>query len=362
MRNIKVNHAQLKRYAEKKLEAYGYRWELCDESQGNELVEPEPSDNGEIVVYTIRGCVEDIFNGGKVRITKDNPRRASVFDVIRIVCDAPNSRVTYQRLCTDHTEVVTKCYNHSFAGSGQRETPVADAEGIFYIINLLPGKRALQFRLHAMNHLVRFLAGDQSLHDELDANAAAQDALSNEHPMKMISELSATYPKSRKYIMKGTRMEGRHIQDYYKKCVAYLLQYTIDSNTYIKVGWTDDLKHRIDTHFSECPLFEVITIIEMDNAFRLEKAFKEKYAVYNQEVSIKGKVKIEFFVGVSAEEAEEGLAELYQELRWQNAQNKELELERMRMETQFEMTKLQLQHELEMKKLELAIAQANSQR
>ena len=283
-----------------------------------------------------------------------------MFDVIRIVCETNNPWIVYRRICTEYTEVCTKCKEHNFDGAGQRDTPVADAEGNFYIINLLPGKRAMQFRLHAMNHLVRFLTGDQSLHDELDANAAAQRALSQHHPMKMVSELADTFPKSRKYIMKGATMRDANIQDFYNKCVAYLLRYTIDGQVYIKVGWSDDIKKRIDSHYSDCPNFDILAIIEMDNAFRLEKAFKERYAMHNVEVTIKGKLKIEFFTGITAEEAEEGLNELYQDLRWQFSQNKEVELEKLRMEHEVETLRMKQQHELEMKKLELAMLQAKA--
>lgn len=347
-----VGHSMLKKLGEQKREAYGFKWELIDYDGMDE--------SHDVEVFTFRECVENIFNGQNVRVTTENPRRASVYDIIRVVMEAGNPHSVFQRLCADYVEVLSKCENFSFIGAGQRETPVADAEGIMYIINLLPGRRATQFRQHAMQLLVRFLAGDSSLHEEIDANARAQAILPENHPMQMMTEMVYSNPKSCKYIFKSPRMKGQFIDHYYGKAVVYLLVLTIDGKTYTKAGWSDDIRSRLDAHFKELGSYELYTIIAMDNAYRLEKAFKERFAPYNEEVVVGGRTRTELFSGPSVEEAEETLVELYHELRIQNASDKQMEFEKVKMENEMKMRLAEMQHQLEMKKLELAILQTQA--
>lgn len=351
-----VGHSLLKKYAERRQEAYGYRWEMV--YQDSVEVDNDAIPACDHNVFTFRECVEGIFNGGKVRVTDETPRRASVFDVIRVVTETPNPRVTFQRLCAEYTDIVTRCYNCQFHGERQRETPVADAEGLMYIIQLLPGRRAALFRMHAAQLLVRFLAGDQSLHDEIDANAEAQAALHTSHQMQMMTDVVYANPKSRKYIMKSSRMAGKHIHQFYNKPVVYLLGFESEGKNYVKVGWSDDIRSRMEAHFKDYPNFELYSIVSMDNAYRLEKAFKERFAAYNEEVAIGGKIKTELFTGLAIEDADEGLVELYHELRLQNASDKQIELERMKLEAQLRMA--EMQHAIEMKRLELEIEKARA--
>lgn len=79
---------------------------------------------------------------------------------------------------------VAKCDSILFPGAGQHPTPVADARGLLEIITLLPGKRAQEFRRTACDVLVRYLAGDHTLHAELDDNAERQESLPSDHPKR----------------------------------------------------------------------------------------------------------------------------------------------------------------------------------
>jgi hypothetical protein len=82
-----------------------------------------------------------------IRQTPDG--RFSVYDVIRF-CGKKGHKVVWQRLTAQYPEVVTKCYHFKFPGPGQRETPVADREGILYIIGLLPGVVGRSYRESAL--------------------------------------------------------------------------------------------------------------------------------------------------------------------------------------------------------------------
>jgi hypothetical protein len=78
--------------------------------------------------------------------------------------------------------VVDICVHLKFGGRRQRDTPVADAAGITTIIMLPPGHAAAVIRQAAASVLVRYLGGDTSLDDEIQANREVQSRLEPEHP------------------------------------------------------------------------------------------------------------------------------------------------------------------------------------
>jgi hypothetical protein len=57
-----------------------------------------------------------------IRVTPD--RKTSVFDFIRVVGGQKNPRITFDRLCETHPEVVRFCDNWKFPGVRQRDTPL----------------------------------------------------------------------------------------------------------------------------------------------------------------------------------------------------------------------------------------------
>ncbi len=340
-----VGHSLLKKFAERKQEAYGYKWELLHDDHDVD----DTSVNAENV-FTFRDCVENIFNGGKVRVSEDNPRRASVFDVIRIVVETTNPHASFSRLCTEYEEVLARTTIYKFPGTGQRETPVTDAEGILYIVNLLPGRRAALFRLHAVKLLVRFLAGDQSLIEDITANARSQSTLSENNPMQMFSEEVYAHPRSSKYVIRSPTMAGKFLSDFYYKPVVYLLTFEYNEKQYIKVGWSDDIKDRMDRHFRDLPGCNVYSIVTIDNAYRLEKAWKESFTAHNEDIEVNGKIKTELFIGITPETAESRLYDLWNEMQSSNKQNYELEI-----------TKLKYAHELALKDKEIELVRLQLQ-
>ena len=69
-----------------------------------------------------------------------------------------NPRDAWNRLAETHPEVVGKCDNLKFPGSGQRETPVAkDKEAAYYILGLLPGAVGRRYREHAAKVFAQFV-------------------------------------------------------------------------------------------------------------------------------------------------------------------------------------------------------------
>jgi hypothetical protein len=94
-----------------------------------------------------------ILSYGEIRVTNDG--RFSVFDTIRVVGGKKDPYNTWIRLCEGFPEVLTKCQDLKFPGRGQKETPVADTEGIFYIIGLLPGAAGHTYRETAAREMCR---------------------------------------------------------------------------------------------------------------------------------------------------------------------------------------------------------------
>ena len=64
------------------------------------------------------------FKGKKLRVTNENPKRVSVYDVISIVKNTSESRKVYKRLIIEYPEIVTNCHIYKFDGKGNLETPV----------------------------------------------------------------------------------------------------------------------------------------------------------------------------------------------------------------------------------------------
>lgn len=87
------------------------------------------------------------FDGTTIRVTEDG--RFSVFDVLvafGVADKKQNAQVVHNRVVASNPEVSTFCSNFKFPGRGQRETPVANEEGIYQILMLCPGKRGAEFR------------------------------------------------------------------------------------------------------------------------------------------------------------------------------------------------------------------------
>ncbi|GAQ93104.1 hypothetical protein KFL_013000020 [Klebsormidium nitens] len=134
----------------------------------------------------IRG--KGLGEGIKIRKTSETPPRVSVLDVIQSVTEVINPRQTWENIKSQNPEVVSVVYNLQFEGSGQRPTPVTCARGLVAIVNLLPGKRAAQFRLKCANVVVRYLGGDETLVGEIRRNREAQSQLPKEHPARVFGE------------------------------------------------------------------------------------------------------------------------------------------------------------------------------
>lgn len=363
-----VHSCTIKKYADGKLEGYGYRWERITKPTPNPKPTPKPNhDNNNVIeevpkdipdtsVFTFRGCVDAIFNGGQVRVTNEIPRRVSVIDLIRIIVgESACPKKVWQRMQDRDTDRLAGCHHiWQFPGAAQRETPVTDSAGMIMIIHLLPGARARQFRASAVDVLVRYLIGDPTLHDEIHDNAVIQQNLPAQHPLQMLSEEVYANPKSAKYVLYSPTVSNRQIGYFYDKSVVYIIVFEYNCKTYIKVGWSDNLRERLSDHFKELPPFKIYTVEIIDNAYRVEQMWKDNFGAYNEHLTINGKNQTELFTGVILQQAETSLQELCHEERLKSQNGRAYEMKKLEIEEK----KLDMAHELEMKRLELQIIQA----
>ena len=104
----------------------------------------------------------------------------SVRDIIMVVCGQNNDRAgkTWRNIDEDKKiELRQSLANFQFEGRGQSEQPVITLQGALKLIMWLPGTMAKDFRSQACDILTRYLAGDQSLHDEVNANAQSHQPI-----------------------------------------------------------------------------------------------------------------------------------------------------------------------------------------
>lgn len=105
----------------------------------------------------------------------------SVYDFMTVVCgykDAGNSaRKEFKRLTQDgsefQNEVAASCRYLKFPGSGQRDTPCMTIRALQRLLMILGGKVASKFRQEVEGTFTRVMAGDQSLIEVINANAAS---------------------------------------------------------------------------------------------------------------------------------------------------------------------------------------------
>ncbi len=121
----------------------------------------------------------------------DGVKFVSGVDLVRAATEntADYSAQVLRRLFESNPEVSASCTDLKFAGRGQRETPCFD--GCVLLVNLLPGRRAAEWRLKSADLLVRYLGGDESLVSEIRRNRDAQEALAEAapaHPARLFGE------------------------------------------------------------------------------------------------------------------------------------------------------------------------------
>jgi hypothetical protein len=322
-------------------------------------------------VFTFYEEVDEIFKGHKIRYTREQPVRVSVFDIIRTVTGTTNPHMTLARIQVQHAEVLSDFEHHQFAGSGERPTPVCTVNEVIELINLLPGVRAARFRQAGAKVLVRYLGGDETLIDEVRENAMRQEsaALQGGGHMSMFQLPDGlTGMNAACSIMLSPSMHDKTVADIRGPC-TYLILFDHNGSGALKFGWTKNLTNRVKEHFRTFPNMRIWCALDChfsECAEQTEHLFKGKMSAYLQTIQLQSRTgtsknHTEVLLNMTPERAESAMRNaldtVCHELSMHNPMvQTDMELQRQKMH--MEMRRAEMQHELEIKKLELAIVQA----
>ena len=120
---------------------------------------------------------EELCNGAFVRVASvHGVNHLSVRDIIMVVCQKNNNDAAevWRRLNDDHRSGLNGYLKfHQFPGRGQSIQPVITFNGAIHLIMILPGQVAREYRVKACAIIQRYLAGDETLVEEIRANAAS---------------------------------------------------------------------------------------------------------------------------------------------------------------------------------------------
>jgi hypothetical protein len=120
----------------------------------------------------------------------------SVYDFMSISCGKVGkvsyAKNTFSRLVQDGSEykneLDTICVYLKFSGTGQRETPCMTIRGLQRLLMILGGKVAADFRAIVEGTFTRVMAGDQSLIEVINANAASQEPVQQAYRAALAQE------------------------------------------------------------------------------------------------------------------------------------------------------------------------------
>lgn len=285
----------------------------------------------------------DNADGHKMRVTSGIPKRVSVFDLIAGMTGSKNPQLSFKRLADEHPEVRTLSSDFTFTGQGQRATPVCDVKGAVRIMLLLPGRAAARFRESTAHLLIRYLGGDETLVDEIRANAATQQTLPDQHPIRAFGE---AVDDMNRYRFASPNMIGKSLHDFKDSRVVYLIVFCVNGVIYIKFGKSESSLLRMETHLKDYPNAVIYCMMVANDIKRIEDEYKlrMKYKGKLTDLVINRQNCTEIIKELSPEEAEAQLQSIKTEI--DNSEHMRLELKRLDVETK------RLEAEIETKKLD----------
>ena len=158
---------------------------------------------------------------------KDGNQVFSLFDLGNIAgkrgCENQYGKNIFYRLMKDGSkfkdEVSSFCIYLKFPGSGQKESPCAGIRGLQRYLMLLGGKVAAEYREIIEGTFTRVMAGDQSLIEVINANAASQEpvqqayraALAQEPVAPVLDDFCLKRRREREDLMFDMEMAERQI-------------------------------------------------------------------------------------------------------------------------------------------------------
>jgi hypothetical protein len=154
-------------------------------------------------------------------LAPDGMQVFSVYDFMTIACGykskdtGASARKEFQRLTKDGSEyqgeVMASCHYLKFTGNGQRDTPCMTVRGLQRLLMILGGKVAAEFRAVVEGVFTRVMAGDQSLIQVINANAASDAPVHQIYRQALAQEPVTTAPDPTSLTRKR-RMEELEIE------------------------------------------------------------------------------------------------------------------------------------------------------
>ena len=144
---------------------------------------------------------DEIVPGATVRITTiDGIQYLSISDIIKHICakDFRGASKVWRNLSeAKKAEVWRNGTLFQFPGQGQSEQPVITFKGALKLVMFLSGDKAAFHRAAMVSILSRFYAGDDSLTDEIEANAVSASPVAEMARNALAAEGALENPKKR---------------------------------------------------------------------------------------------------------------------------------------------------------------------
>ena len=144
----------------------------------------------------------------------DNVQYMCARDVIMHVNGKNNKQASqvWDRLPEDKLEEVSSCRrNFKFPGQGQSEQPVLTFQGILKLVMWIGGENAKKYRTAMVKILTRYYAGDDSLTDEIEANAKSSSPIAQmaraSLAAEQVEERSLVELKRKREELENSKME-----------------------------------------------------------------------------------------------------------------------------------------------------------
>jgi len=144
---------------------------------------------------------DEIVPGATVRFTTiDGVQYLSIRDLLMHVNDKNPRRALeiWERMSPAlKEEVGVFCADYKFPGQGQQIQKVITFKGAIKLIMMLSGEKAALYRTTMVGILSRYYAGDDSLTDDIEANAASTSPIAEMARNALASEGAVGNPKKR---------------------------------------------------------------------------------------------------------------------------------------------------------------------
>ena len=184
---------------------------------------------------------------------------------------------------------------HQFEGRGG-PSQVAPLAVVYEVLMLLPGNRAATARRSAAKLVVRYLGGDLSLVQEVEANHSFQERLKREDPAALERLFGEAVEKMPKAYATTSLGFSDHRDLYLGSSSAH--------PDLVKVGVTERLGERAQEHARRLGDFNILHVFF--GAGCLERKFKQLFASRQVKIDISGQTQTEYF-RLSASEGIEGV-------------------------------------------------------